>query len=164
MLAVHAALERLIAQNDENGDAVKMVIDCGHQLPDSQSTHISCHMDFAPSEDDPVGQIQTMDLRGPPIRRIGRYCLRKSGSGFLIFYRVQGLSNRSNEAEEEYHITYDPKTLAPISFGIYRTKQVWTLTFGITIEFRRPSFKYVYGKGPTYTGYTLGVHVPWKGF
>lgn len=173
-MAVNAAIEKLIARADDDGEAARVVVDYGSKLKKSGPVQIEYASSTKSSGDEvsgyPPGQgeITIKDKEreeqkewalGVHKDRVGYFRLWKEREGQLQFHHFWKSSITTKpidgEGPEEYHLGYDPASLEPKYLGIRRKRIVVTLWLGISLEISRFYLEQIYGKVPQIRG--IGV-------
>ena len=176
-MAVNAAIEKLIAKADEDGEAARVVVSYGSKLKASEKIQIESVTNQKSSGGEVSGyspqhgEITVKDekreerkewTRGVYKDRIGHYRLWKEDDGLLKFHHFwkSGLTTKSPDSEdpETYHLGYDIATLEPKYLGIRRkriTAKFWLLC---TVEIARPYLEPVYGDVPKLDGIGFILH------
>lgn len=161
-MAVNAALEKLIAREDADGDAAKIVIAYGAKLRCSSrvqveiATHTKSSGDAVSGHAPGQGDVTVTDkekdeykewMYGSHKDRVGKYRLWKQVEGILYFHHFwkSSIATQGDEDEmpDQYQLEYDPDTLEPKSFGVQREKSVFSLGF---LRIVRTYIEPIYGR------------------
>jgi hypothetical protein len=180
-LLLNAAIEKLIAQDDADGEAAQVVISYGAKLKAAssiqiESTTISSSSGPSMSGYSPnVGHVTVKDKVGKTVKeqtfgvdkeRVGHYRLWKAKEGCLNFHHfwksLVTTGSMDGILPDVYHLGYDPQSLEPAYLAILRKRTVFRVFVGITIEIFVPYLEPVYGKTPPMKGWGLswgsGLH------
>lgn len=170
-MMVNAAIEKLIARSDEDGQAARIVVEYGSKLKKSGKVKIE-YLSNTKSSGDEIsgyspgqGEITIKDKEreeqkewayGVHKDRVGYFRLWKEKEGLLQFHHFwkSSITTKSidDEGPDEYRLGYNPTSLEPKYLGILRKRVVLTLWLGITLEISRYYLEQVYGKVPRLRG------------
>ncbi|MEK7612214.1 MAG: hypothetical protein AAB407_02645 [Patescibacteria group bacterium] len=171
-IAVNAAIEVLISQNDENGEAARTVIAYGSELQRSgfvtfesvKSTKSSGKKmsGYSPGHGDVPIQDQERKERkewqfGIHKERIGYFRLWKEDEGELCFHHFwqSSIATKScaNRDPDVYVLGYETTSLQMEYFAIERLKTIWTFSIGRrTYTVQLLYLEEIYGKSPKICG------------
>lgn len=166
-MAVNAAIEKLIARADDDGEAARVVVAYGSRLKKSGPVSIE-YASITKSSGDEVsgyspghGDISIKDNEreerkewafGVHKDRVGHFRLWKEKEGLLQFHHFWKSDTTTQsvdgEAPEEYHLGYDPFSLEPKYLGVCRKRIVATFWFGLSVKISREFLEEIYGKVP----------------
>ena len=158
---VNAALQKLVARSDTDGSAARTVIEFGTRLKQSwplgyESRHTKTirkpgRQGLAPGvgsvDQSPGRKVTHEHAFGTYQEHVGYYRIWKQEEGLILFRDYRDTST-SPECDE-YHLAYEPKTLALRYFGVRMTRSVTSFTFGRRrLRFERPTVRIIYGQPP----------------
>ena len=165
-MAVNAAIEKLIAQDDEDGEAARVVIEYGDSLQTSGRIQISRsrHTKSSGSEVSGYspghGKVTVKDEGkeehtewdfGVHKDRVGYFRLWKEQNGLLRFHHFwkSGITTASmTQLPDVYHLGYEPESLEPNYLGIERKSTILKFWLGVTIEVHKTYLEPLYGTVP----------------
>ena len=163
-MAVNAAIERLIAQTDEDGEAARTVIAYGAKLKRSKAIQIRYSSD-AQSGGDSVsgyspghGDISIEDKErsehkewsfGVYKDRIGHYRLWKESEGLLKFHHFwkSDITTKAPDdaGPDQFHLGYDQASQELRYLGVLRQRVLCQLHLGLTVKIVWLYLERIYG-------------------
>ena len=175
-MAVNAAIEKLIAREDGDGEAARIVVNYGSKLKKTGDISI----EWAKNKKSSGGEVSGYSPQHGEITvkdeereeqkkwefgihkdRIGHYRLWKGEEGQLRFQHFwkSSLTTRPIEGKgpEIYFLGYDPASLEPKYLGVLREKITFTFWFIYTVEIVHPYLEPVYGDIPELGGFGINV-------
>lgn len=171
-MAVNAAIEKLIAHDDADGEAARVVIRYGSKLKQSGNIQIE-RIKNKKSSDGEVsgyspqhGEITVKDeereervewASGIYKDRIGHYRLWKGSEKRLQFQHFWKSSLTTQPIDGKgpdiYFLGFDPASLEPTYLGVLREKITLTFWLIYTVEIIHPYLEAIYGTVPELGGF-----------
>lgn len=179
-LMLNAAIERLIAREDDDCSAMRTVIAYGSKLSRGNHASFEGSLDLKSSGDAVSGHtaeqgnvtIEDKDKEvhkecafGIRKERIGHFKIWKEREGLIMFHHFWK-SDIATQVEKEdmpevYHLGYDEKTFEPEYFGYEHARTIFLCWFLLWIRFKWFGLKLIYGKEQGISG-KIGISLTSK--
>lgn len=163
-MVVNAAIEQLIARNDDCDNAARIVIAYGSKLRCSKSFIFEYNTKannskestsgYSPGHGEVTVQNEEREKHleggfGIYKDRVGHYRLWKDSEGLIKFHHFwkSGITTKNPEDDgpDEYHLGYDPKSTEPRYFGVARRQIIFSVWLGLTFKITRGYLDVIHG-------------------
>lgn len=176
-LQLNAALERLVAREDEDGSAMRAIIAYGDKLDEAKAFSFDGTYDRKSKGDAVTGHTPeqgnvTIDGKEEDIHkectlgfkkdRVGHFKIWKA-SNSLIKFHYFWKSDRATQVDEEdmpevYHLGYNTKTLEPVHFGFECERTIFIFWLLLWFRLKYDSLVVLFGKeSPKYCALNISI-------